>query len=365
MKSQFNIIKMNLKKVLPAIAMLLVVFVLMPGCKKDAETYTYPAGTSSNPTSNATGVSRDQGIAFTFNEAMDPATLNSTTFTLKQGTTAVPGTVSYSAKTATFTPTANLAAATSYTATITTGAKSVNGNSLAANAVWSFETGGATSSIAVVGLGTAGDYVILAKTAITNNATSVITGDLGLSPAATSYASGFALIAATGYSTASQVTGKVFAADMTAPTPINLTTAVNDMITGYNDAAGRTSPDYTELATGNLGGKTLNAGLYKWTNSVIIPTDVTIAGGANDVWVFQIAGNLSSSAAVKVILTGGAQAKNIFWQVAGTVDLGATSHFEGIILSKTGITLKTGASLKGRALAQTAVVLDQNNVTQP
>jgi len=152
---------------------------------------------------------------------------------------------------------------------------------------------------------------------------------------------------------------------MVAPTPINLTTAVNNMITAYNDAAGRSTPDFSELGTGNIGGKTLTPGLYKWTNTVTMPTDVTISGGANDVWIFQIAGNLTMATAVKITLTGGAQAKNIFWQVAGQVSLGTTSHFEGVILSKTGITFLAGASMNGRALAQTSVVLDKNTITKP
>ena len=354
---------MKLKKVLPIIAMLLVV--LMPGCKKDADPSIYPIGTSSDPLNNATGVGRNKAIAFTFNEAMDPLTINASTFTLTQGATAVAGTVAYSGTTATFTPSSMLTASTVYTAKITTGAKNLAGNALADNVLWSFTTVNAASNLAAVDLGTAGNYVILAKTAINNSATSAVTGDLGLSPAATSYVTGFALTNATGYATALQVTGRIYAADMAAPTPINLTTAVNNMVTAYNDAAGRPSPDFTELSTGNIGGKTLTPGLYKWTNSVTLPSDVTISGGVNDVWIFQIAGNLNMSAAIKITLIGGAQAKNIFWQVAGQVTFGATSHFEGIILGKTGITFQTGASINGRALAQTAVILDKNTVTKP
>jgi hypothetical protein len=354
---------MKLKKAFPIIAMLLVV--LFAGCKKNDDTGVRPTMTSTDPLNNVTGVARNTIVAFTFSEAMDPLTINSSTFTLKQGATAVPGTVSYSGTTATFTPTNVLAAGTTYTATITTGAKSLTGNSLAANAVWSFTTGGTTSSLAVVNLGAAGNYVILAKTAINNIPTSAVTGDLGLSPAATSYVTGFSLTNATGYATSPQVTGKIYAADMADPTPITLTTAVNNMITAYNDAAGRPSPDFTELGTGNIGGKTLIPGLYKWTNTVTLPSNVTISGGANDVWIFQIAGNLTMSSAVNITLSGGAQAKNIFWQVAGTVTLGTTSHFEGIILSMTGITFQTGASMNGRALAQTAVILDGNAVIKP
>ena len=137
------------------------------------------------------------------------------------------------------------------------------------------------------------------------------------------------------------------------------------MTTAYNDAAGRTSPDYVEFGTGDIGGKTLKSGLYKWSNTVIMPANITISGATTDVWIFQIAGNLTVSPAMNVILTGGALAKNIFWQVAGQVTLGTTSHFEGVILSMTGITLQTGASLNGRALAQTAVILDSNSVTKP
>ena len=226
---------------------------------------------------------------------------------------------------------------------------------------------------APVDIGATGDlagavnYVILAKTAVTNNPTSAITGDIGLSPAAASFFSGFSPVLPAGASaaTAAQVTGKLYAADYAVPTPANLTSAIGKMQTAYTDAAGRTKPDFTELGTGIIGGLTLTPGLYKWSNTVTIPTDVTIAGGANDVWIFQIAGDLKLSAAKNVILSGGAVAKNITWQVAGQTTLGTTSHLEGTILCKTAITLQTGATLHGRALAQTQVALDGNTVTAP
>ncbi len=224
---------------------------------------------------------------------------------------------------------------------------------------------GNTSSQAAVELGTSGNYVILAKTSIANTPTSAIVGDMGISPSAASFITGFGLTAATGYATSPQISGRIYAADMVSPTSSNLTVAVENMITAYNDAAGRPSPDFIELGTGNIGGKTLTPGLYKWTSSVTIPSDVTLSGGPNDVWVFQIAGNLNTSAGVKIKLAGGAQTKNIFWQVAGYAIFGTTSHFEGVVLSMTGITFQTGASFKGRALAQTAVILDANTVTQP
>ena len=209
------------------------------------------------------------------------------------------------------------------------------------------------------------EYVILAKSAINNSSTSTITGNMGLSPAATSYITGLGLTDATGFATSPQITGKVYASDMADPTPINLTTAVENMITAYNEAAGRSNPDETELGAGNIGGRTIEPGLYKWSSNVTLPTDITLSGNSDEVWVFQVAGNLIVSSAVKVTLKSGAQAKNIFWQVAGEVVLGTTSHFEGIIMSKTSITFQTGASLNGRALAQTAVILDNNVVTNP
>ena len=328
---------------------------------------TAPTVISVVPANNATSVALNSNATIVFSEAMDPSTINATTVTLKQGTVAITGTVAYSGTTAIFTPASSLVANTVYTGTVSTGAKDLAGNAIAVSTVWNFTTAGVVipGTLGAVNLGAAANYVILAKSEITNVATSAITGDMGLSPAATSYITGFALVNATGYATSSQVVGKVYAADMVAPTPINLTTAVNNMLTAYTDAAGRPSPDFTELGAGNIGGKTLTPGLYKWSTAVTLPTDVTISGGANDVWIFQISGNLTMSSAVKVILSGGAQAKNIFWQVAGQVTLGTTSHFEGVILSKTGITMQTGASLNGRALAQTAVILDKNAVTQP
>jgi len=354
---------MKSKKVLQVFTALLIVSIL--SCKKDTANAVNPTAISTNPANNVTGVARNQEIAFTFSEAMNPATINNSTFILMQGTTAVPGTVHYSGTTASFIPATVLASGTSYTATITTGAKNLAGNSLTSNAVWNFTTGGSTSVIKLVDLGAAGNYVIVAKTAINIVSASAITGNLGLSPAATSYITGLALTNATGYATSAQVTGMIYAADMAAPTPINLTTTVNNMITAYNDAAGRISPDFSELGTGNIGGITLVPGVYKWTNNVTIPSNVTISGGPNDVWIFQIAGNLTMSSAVIITLSGGALAKNIFWQVAGQATLGTTSHLEGVILSMTGITLQTGASINGRALAQTAVILDASTVKNP
>ena len=224
------------------------------------------------------------------------------------------------------------------------------------------------SSLAPVNLGTAGDFVILAKTGISTTGTTNITGDIGISPAAATYITGFGLImdASGTFSTSSLITGNVYAADYTSPTPTKMTTAVGDMQTAYTDAAGRTSPDYSELYTGDLTGKTLTHGLYKWSTGVSIGAGgVTISGTATDVWIFQVAQNLTVANGAIVTLSGGALASNIYWQVAGQVTIGTTAEMKGIILCQTGIAMNTGATLNGRALAQTAVTLDANSVIQP
>jgi hypothetical protein len=163
------------------------------------------------------------------------------------------------------------------------------------------------------------------------------------------------------FSTSSLITGKVYAPDYTSPTPAKMTALISDMDSAYNDAAGRILPDFTELYTGDLTGRTLTPGLYKWSTGVLVSGGgVTISGSSTDVWIFQIAQNLNLTSGAIVTLSGGALASNIFWQVAGQVNLGTTVAMKGVILCKTLIALNTGASLNGRALAQTAVTLDAN-----
>jgi hypothetical protein len=218
-----------------------------------------------------------------------------------------------------------------------------------------------------VPLGTAGDFAILAKSGIDTIPTSAITGDIGVSPIDGSALTGFSLTADSSntFSTSTQVTGKAYAADYTSPTPSKMTTAVSDMEIAYADAAGRTTPDFIELGAGEIGGLTLVPGLYKWGTDLLISTDVTLSGGADDVWIFQISGGITQAAGKSVILAGGALPKNIFWQTFGAVALDTTSHMEGIVMSYSGITLATGATVNGRLLSQTAVTLDSSTVTQP
>lgn len=363
---------MNKVKIIKQTGFLLALLPMMlSGCKDQGTGITIdpdidpPEVVSTSPTNEESEVERNKVIEITFNEEMDESTLNNSTFTVTDGSDTVEGTVDYSDNTATFTADDVLNPLTEYTVKVTTGAKSSNDVAIAADTVWTFTTGGSSEPLSVVDLGTAGDYVVLAKAAVNNIPTSDFTGDLGLSPAAESFYTGFSQTAATGSSTSDQVTGNMYAADMTEPTPTNLTTAVNDMATAYDDAAGRTTPDFVELHTGEIGGETLAPGLYKWSNTVLIESDVTISGDAEDVWIFQIAENLTIGSDVSIILSGGAQPENIFWQVAGEVTIGTDAHFEGIILSMTGVTLNTGASLNGRVLAQTAAIFDANTVTEP
>ena len=215
--------------------------------------------------------------------------------------------------------------------------------------------------LAVVNLGVAGNFTILSKSGITDVYKSAVTGDIGTSPI-TGAAIGL---------TCGEVLGTIYTVDAAGPLPCRvtnasrLTTAVSNMQTAYTDAAGRVNPKFFNLGAGNIGGKTLTPGLYKWTSSVTIPTNISISGSSTDVWIFQVAGTLTMSSAVKITLNGGALARNIFWQTAGAVTLGTTSHFEGVILCQTGINMKTDASINGRLLAQTAVTLQKNTVTRP
>lgn len=218
-----------------------------------------------------------------------------------------------------------------------------------------------------VDLGTAGNFGILSKTGISTTGVTAITGDMGVSPIDSTAITGFSLSldASNVFSTSPVVTGKIYAADYAPPTPSTLTTAVSDMETAFTDAAGRTLPDATELGAGNISGMTLEPGLYKWSSGLLITTEVTLEGCPEDVWIFQIAEDLTVGNGVSLHLTGGARAANVFWQVAGEVNLGTGTQFEGIILSQTAIHLNTGASINGRLLAQTAVTLNASTVTAP
>jgi hypothetical protein len=275
---------------------------------------------------------------------------------------------------------------------------------------------------------TAGNYVILAKTGISSVPASAITGDIAVSPIAGEAMTGFSLTMDSGntFGTSTQLSGQAFAANYAAPIPSQLTTAVSAMEAAYTDAAGRPNPDAARinLLGGSLSGVTLTPGVYTFGSDVFLTGDITFSGAVaspvappsviegpsaspsaspstspsaspssspsaspsaspaqspqtasptgspstgdeGDVFIIQITGNLVQAANMMVHLTNGALAKNIFWQIAGNVAVGAGSHMEGILLVKTDVTFVTGSSLNGRVLSQTACNLQSATITQP
>jgi Ice-binding-like len=219
---------------------------------------------------------------------------------------------------------------------------------------------------AFVNLKTAADFTILAETGISTTGVTSITGDIGVSPIAGTAITGFGLIMNTDNQSSHTpiVTGQVYAANYAAPTPSKMTTAISDMKTAFTTANGLTSPaPVVEKYAGDLSGQTLRPGLYKWSTGVLVTgVGTTLSGGPNDVWVFQIAQNLTVRNGAIIHLLGGAQAKNIYWVVSGKATLGTTVNFSGVILSKTLISVNTGAKVTGRLLAQTAVTLIASSV---
>ena len=310
---------------------------------------TPPTVISTDPINLATNVLINKIITAKFSESMDPTTINATTFTLMQGLVTVPGTVSYSGVTASYNPTSNLTAGTTYTATITTGAQDLAGNSITSNYIWTFTTG-TTSGQPTVDLGTAGNFAILAGAGITNTGLSIINGDAGTSPTGT--ANGFP---------PGVVNGSIHAADAIAAQ------AKLDLTTAYNDAQGRASGSIS--LPGNLAGLTLTPGLYTNSSSVMLSGgDVTLdaQGDINAIFIFKMGSTLTTSPGSNVILSGGAQAKNIFWSVGSSSTLGTNSIFYGNILADQSISLNTGAVLNGRALTRIgAVTLQSNTINMP
>src|SRR5439155_1637549 len=292
------------------------------------------------------GVSISGNVAATFSEVMNPLTITPVTFTLKQGTTAVAGTVSYAGVTATFNPASTLAPNAVHTATITIGATDLAGNALATDFSWSFTTAATPAGQAPVALGAATTFAVLAGSTVTSTGATTVNGDLGLSPGTT----------VTGF-LPGIVNGTIHAGDpAAAQAQLALTTA-------YNDAAGRTDGAIT--VAGNLGGQTLTPGLYKSTSSLEISSgDLTLdaQGDANAVFIFQMASTLTTTSARQVILSGGAKAANVFWQVGSSATLGTGSVFKGNILALASITVTTGAAVEGRLLARTAAVTLDTNV---
>jgi Ice-binding-like/Bacterial Ig-like domain len=311
---------------------------------------TPPTVISVAPPNGSSGICPNTLVTATFSEAMKASTINTTTFTLTgPGSTPVGGTVTYvvSSDVATFTPTNPLALNTLYTATITTGAQDLAGDPLASDFVWTFTTS-INPCQATVPLGTACSFGILGGSTVTSLGPSVVTGDVGVWPGS----------AITGFPPAT-LTGTEHAADAVAMT------AQGDLTTAYNFAAGAAGG---AVLPADIGGETLAPGVYKTTSaqpSLGITGDLTLAG--NGVYIFQIVSTLTTAATnSNVILTGGATAGDVFWQVGSSATLGTSTTFAGTIMAQASVSLSTGATLNGRALARTgAVTLLSNPVNVP
>jgi Ice-binding-like/Bacterial Ig-like domain len=311
-----------------------------------------PTVISVTPPDLSAGICPDTVVVATFSEAMNPATINSTTFLLAAGSTPVAGAVTYDApsRVATFTPTNPLTLSTLYTATITTGAQDLSGNALASDFVWSFTTS-ATACASTVPLGTACSFGILGATPVVSSVgPTIVTGDVGIWPAAsiTGFPPGL-------------LTGTKHAGDAVAMQ------AQSDLTTAYNFAAAAAGG---AVLTADIGGQTLAPGVYKTTSAqptLGITGNLTLSGPASGVWIFQIVSSLTTAAGnSQVIMAGGATAHNVFWQVGSSATLGTNTIFQGTIMAQASITLTTGATLNGRALARTgAVTLDSNPVNVP
>ena len=322
-------------------------------------TITAPTVVSTDPANNATDVVLNKVITATFSMPMDPLTINSSTFTLKRGAVLVAGTVTYSGSTASFTPSVNLLSTTVYTATITTGAKNQAGVALANDYVWNFTTKTQLGPTAPP-MNSVMRFGIIAGTGVSNNAgfSQIQNMDVGISPGVRS--------SITGFPPATIVNGAIYASDDVAPPGVAamLTQAKQDLTNAYLFCEGAVSPAPVTVS-GDQGGKTLAPGIYKTTSTLLIQSgNLTLdaQGDANAVWIFQIATGFTTvgGAGGSVILTNGAQAGNVYWQVGSSATIGDNTAFKGNVLALTSITMNSNATAIGRMLARNGAVVMTN-----
>ncbi|MCX6258693.1 MAG: Ig-like domain-containing protein [Bacteroidia bacterium] len=325
-----------------------------------------PEVISTDPANNASGVVLNKKITVSFSESMNPLTITESSFILKQGLSGVPGTISYNGNTATFTPFVNLLSGATYTGTITTGAENQAGNALANDYVWNFSTT-ATLGAPVVDLKSVGRFGIIAGVGVSNDAgfSEIHDMDVGISPGVHS--------SVTGFPPAIVVNGAIYASDDIAPPGVAamLIQAKQDLTDAYLFAEGATSPAPATVS-GDLGGTTLAPGIYKSTSTLLIQSgNLTLdaQGDVNAVWIFQVASGFTTvgGAGGSVILSGGARADNVFWQVGSSATIGDFTSFYGNVLALTSITMNSGATATGRMLARNgSVVLTSTNIiTKP
>ncbi len=320
-----------------------------------------PTVISTDPTNNAMNVALNKTITATFSVTMDPITINSTTFKLQRNTINVVGNITYVGSTASFKPTSDLLPSTTYTATITTGAKSAAGVPLANDYVWNFTTS-APGGPQVVDLNTVAAYGIFAGVGISNNAgfSQIVNMDVGITPGVRS--------SVTGFPPATIINGAIYASDDATPPGIAaiLNKAKQDLTDAYLFAEAATTPAPV-IVSGDIGGTTLMPGIYKTNSTLLIQSgDLTLdaLGNVNAVWIFQIASGFTTvgGAGGNVILSGGAQAKNVFWQTGSSATIGDFTSFKGNILALTSVTMNSGATATGRMLCiNGAVVMTNTN----
>lgn len=309
-----------------------------------------PLVLSNDPVDGALGVPINKTVSVEFSEAMDQFTITTESFIVSDGVDQVVGTVEYADGVATFAPIANLAPDTEYTATILMTASDLAGNTLVEDFTWVFTTG-VTTAQQTLDFGTANAFAILAGSNVNNTGPSTITGDMGVSPgtAITGFPPGI-------------ITGSIFTGVGSAAGQ-----AKEDLTAAFNEAAGRSTGSVS--LPGDLSGLTLFPGLYTNSTSVMLSVgNVTLdaQGDENAVFLFQMGSTLTTGSATQVVLSGGAKASNVYWQVGSSATLGTTSMFAGNILAETSITLNTGAILEGRALTRSAAVsLDSASITTP
>jgi uncharacterized protein (TIGR03437 family) len=307
---------------------------------------TPPAVISTVPANGALLVTTSANLVANFSKAMNPLTITTATFLLRQGTTAVVGTVVYTGTAATFRPVNALVPNSQYTASITNAAADLAGNTLPASYVWTFTTGGGAGQSSVC----LPNFAVLSGSAIVNTGATAVTGDIGVTPGTA--VSGFP---------PGVLSGIVHADDAVA------TQALADASTAYQAAVALSTGSV--VVAGDIGGQTFTAGLYQSLSSLAISSgDLTLdaKGDPNAVFIFQMASTLTTAAGRSVILTGAAQASNVYWQVGTSAALGATSAFNGSILANQSITLGSGATVVGRLVALTGTVtLQSNTITSP
>jgi hypothetical protein len=222
-----------------------------------------------------------------------------------------------------------------------------------------------------VGLGTTTNFAILSKAGI-SSISSTITGDIGVSPIAATAMTGLSLsLDSSGcFSKSSQIVGKAYASNYQVPSPSYMTTAIYDLTSAYNEAAGRSvsSEFHLNVKAGLISGEIFESGVYEWGTNVNFSSDISIKGNKTDVFIFKISGALIVGSGAKIIIIGknGSEplASNIIWQISKYVSAGTTSHTEGTFLVATHAVFKTGSSLNGRVLSQTAVTLDHSIITK-